>query len=189
MVCNVNAKICKLFLFLGIIFIQETNVKNISVTVIELGNIKKVNNLNQRNLPNYSSWFEVRTHHMHMKNFITFQCRKQSSTYAYVGICNKRLFWPCILFIFPVFCHLSFQFRVASSQSQLLKMKISQVGVWQYRGNCYLSLWQKINKLLFDVSAPMMFCFQKTLSSRLLNSFASQCVIIIYYPGKYRHAQ
>ena len=53
----------------------------------------------------------------------------------------------------------------------------------------FVKLWQKINKLLFDVSAPMMFCFQKTLSSRLLNSFASQCVIIIYYPGKYRHAQ
>ena len=53
----------------------------------------------------------------------------------------------------------------------------------------FVKLWQKFNKLLFDVSAPMMFCFQKTLSSRLLNSFASQCVIIIYYPGKYRHAQ
>ena len=35
----------------------------------------------------------------------------------------------------------------------------------------FVKLWQKINKLLFDVSAPMMFCFQKTLSSRLLNSF------------------
>ena len=141
-------------------------------------------------MPNYSSRFEVRTHHMHMKNFITFQCRKQSSTYA---ICRnlQQTFILALHFVY-FSCLLPSKFSVSCCLLRVSTFKDenqSSGGLAISRKLLFVKLWQKINKLLFDVSAPMMFCFQKTLSSRLLNSFASQCVIIIYYPGKYRHAQ